>query len=146
MNQRRSAHLLKMMAKILGPMLVALFVIAGCNTVAPPCAYPPDYYMVTTIAQYRPVNTPGTQRRVAQTDAETKAREDLLNYVGSMPAGRGRTVNDVMMRDNRIRAAVLEAIRTAEVVDWQVKPCPGTVQVWVRLDLNRIRAIVAQCG
>lgn len=111
-----------------------------------PAQSAPDYYMVTTTASWRPVDIPGTQRRVAQNDAELRARKQILEYVGSMPVrGRG-TINDVMARDARLKAKVLEMVRTAEVADWVVNPACACVQVWVRIDLNQIRGLLTVCG
>jgi hypothetical protein len=101
---------------------------------------------VSTLASFRPVTVPGTQRRVAQNDAEAKARKMIYEYVGSMRISKGRTVNDIIAKDSRLRAKVLEYIRTAEVVDWKVNPACACVQVWVRVDLNVIRSFIATCG
>jgi hypothetical protein len=108
--------------------------------------YVPDWYMVSTMASFKPVTVPGTQRRVAQNDAELRARHMIYEYVGSMRISKGRTVNDVIAKDSRLRAKVLEYIRTAEVVDWNVNPACACVQVWVRVDLNVIRSFIALCG
>lgn len=105
----------------------------------------PEWYTVTTTAGYRPVSVPGTQRRVAQNDAEEKARRLIYEYVGNLPVGKGRIANDVMARDARVKARVLEYIRTAEVVDWAVNPRCACVQVWVRVDLHQVRALLASC-
>ncbi len=110
-----------------------------------PPAHQPDYYTVTTTAGFRPVAVPGTQRRVAQNDAEEQARKLIYEYVGSMPVAGGRTVNDVLARDARVKARVLEYIRTAELVDWAVNPRCACVQVWMRVDLHQVRALLASC-
>ncbi len=81
------------------------------------------------------------QRREAQNDAEQLARRELLNRVGALRLPSGQTVNDVIARDTRLRAEVLQLVRTAEVYDWRVNPQHECVQVWVRLDLNRVRAL-----
>jgi hypothetical protein len=106
----------------------------------------PDFYGVTTTANYRPVDRPGTQRRVAQNDAEEKARLQIYEYVGNMRTRDGRPVNDLLARDARLKALVLEIIRNSETYDWKVSPACASVQVWVRLDLNRVRAALGQCG
>ena len=106
----------------------------------------PDFYTVTTTAAYRPVDRPGTQRRVAQTDAEEKARKLIYEYVGSFRYTDGRTVNDILNQDARLKARVLEIIRTSETIDWSVNPGCACVQVWVRLDINKVRAAIGQCG
>lgn len=108
--------------------------------------YQPAYYSVTSTANYRPVDRPGTQRRVAQTDAEEKARKLIYDYVGSMRIADGRTVNDLIARDARLKALVLEIIRNSETYDWCVTPSRASVQVWVRLDINKIRVALGQCG
>lgn len=109
-------------------------------------AVPADFYSVTTIAAYRPVDRPGTQRRVAQTDAEEKAHKQIYEYVGSFRYRDGRTVNDILNQDARLKARVLEIIRTSETYDWGVNPACACVQVWVRIDINKVRAALAQCG
>ena len=106
----------------------------------------PDYYTVTTTAAYRPVDRPGTQRRVAQQDAEEKARKEIYEYVGSFRYQDGRTINDVLNQDARLKARVLEIIRTSETVDWAVASQCACVQVWVRLDINKVRAALGECG
>ncbi|MGI8907994.1 MAG: hypothetical protein ACR2IE_16065 [Candidatus Sumerlaeaceae bacterium] len=126
-------------------VVIVLSAMAGPSPAQQPVALP-DYYVVTATAGFRPVSVPGTQRRVAQNDAEAKARRQIHEVVGSMPISRGRTVNDVITRDIRLKAKVLEYIRTAELVDWQVFPACACVQVWVRVDLNAIRAIISACG
>lgn len=104
----------------------------------------PDYYMVTATAPYRPVSLPGTQRRVAQNDAEAIARRQILEYVGSMPLGGGKKVNDVMAQDSRLRTEILSLVRNSDVYDWKVCRNCCEVQVWVRLDLNCVRAALAR--
>jgi len=105
-----------------------------------------DYYTVTATAGFRPVNTPGTQRRVAQNDAEASARRQIYEYVGSWKLANKRTVNDVLAKDARLKARILEAIRNAELVDWVVNPQCNSVQVWMRIDQNTIRALLAAGG
>jgi hypothetical protein len=105
-----------------------------------------SFYTVTATANYRPVERPGTQRRVAQTDAEEKARKQIYEYVGSMRSRDGRTVNDLLAKDARLKAKVLEIIRNTETVDWAVAPGCACVQVWVRLDLNLVWAALGECG
>jgi hypothetical protein len=105
-----------------------------------------DYYAVTATAGFRPVNTPGTQRRVAQNDAEAKARRQMYEYVGSWKLANKRTVNDVLAKDARLKARILETIRNAELVDWAVNPQCNSVQVWMRIDQNTIRALLAAAG
>ena len=104
----------------------------------------PDYYMVTATAPYRPVSLPGTQRRVAQNDAEAIARRQILEYVGSMPVGGGKKVNDVMAQDSRLRTEILSLVRNSDVYDWKVCRNCCEVQVWVRIDLNCIRGALAR--
>lgn len=123
--------------------------LAGCATTSN--AYKsggPSNDMITVTAQspYRPVNLPGTQRRTAQNDAEAEGRRLILEQVGAMPLPRGGTVNDVMAQNTVMRAEILNAVRTAEVVDWKVDPACGQVTVWMRLDVNCIRWILAQYG
>ncbi len=105
-----------------------------------------NFYTVTATANYRPVDRPGTQRRVAQTDAEEKARKQIYEYVGSMRHPDGRTVNDLLAKDARLKAKVLEIIRNSDTVDWAVAPGCACVQVWVRLDINLVRAALGECG
>lgn len=105
-----------------------------------------DFYTVTATANYRPVPQPGTQRRVAQTDAEEKARKQIYEYVGSLRYADGRTINDILARDARLKARVLEIIRKSETIDWAVAPGCACVQVWVRLDINLLRAALSECG
>ncbi|AXA36599.1 MAG: hypothetical protein D6691_00880 [Candidatus Hydrogenedentota bacterium] len=119
---------------------VALAMI-GCATMTPSHKVEPDWCLVTASAPYRPVEKPGMQRREAQNDAEQLARRELLNRVGALRLPSGQTVNDVIARDTRLRAEVLQLVRTAEVYDWRVNPQHECVQVWVRLDLNRVRAL-----
>lgn len=130
---------------VLLPVLLALVCWLTPET-ATAARYQPDYYSVTATANYRPVDRPGTQRRVAQTDAEEKARKEIYQYVGSMRLLDGRTVNDLIARDARLKALILETIRTSETYDWRVMPVQTCVQVWVRLDINKIRAVLGQCG
>jgi hypothetical protein len=129
--------------------LAALFVLALAGPAAAQnythrCNVP-DYYAVTAMARYRPVDVPGTQRRVAQTDAENDAKRQILAYVGSMQVVPGKTVNQTIAQNSRIRAKVLDIVRTSELVDWKVDPACGAVQVWMRVDLNRIRQLVSLC-
>ena len=126
-------------------LLVGVLMLAGCAANVPSGpACPPDYYMVTAISPYRPVETPGTQKKVAQADAETKARRMILEYVGSMPTGSGESVNDLIARNPRMRADVLSIVRSAELVDWEVWP-ECNVRVWMRVDLNRVRQAITAC-
>lgn len=105
-----------------------------------------DFYTVTATANYRPVDRPGTQRRVAQTDAEEKARKQIYEYVGSLRYSDGRTVNDLLARDARLKARILEIIRNSKTADWAVAPGCACVQVWVSLDINLVRAALGECG
>lgn len=124
-------------------VLVLAFSITGTVDAA---RQKPDYYMVTTTAYYRPVDRPGTQRRVAQTDAEDQARKLIYEYVGSLQYHDGRTVNDLMARDARLKARILEIVRKSETADWAVAPGCACVQVWVRLDINLVRSALGACG
>ena len=83
---------------------------------------------------------------MAQTDAEEKARQSIYEYVGSFRHASGRTVNDIIATDARLKARVLEVIRTSETIEWAVAPGCACVQVWVRLDINRVRAVLGECG
>jgi hypothetical protein len=105
-----------------------------------------EFYSVTTTADYRPVDVPGTERRAAQNDAENKARKAIYEHVGSLHLANGHTVNDVLVHDARLKAKLLEVVRNSEVVDWRVSPQCGQVQVWMRLDMGLARAVLAQCG
>lgn len=144
--------------RFVSPLLCSLTVLAlgGCMAFVPepgpeatrmPGA-PPGVFETTAIAYYKPVPVPGTQRRAAQYEAEEKARRKVLEYVGNLPAGPGgqQTVNQAMNRDPQVRARVLEFVRTSELADWIVDPCAGSVQVIVRADLCRLRAILAEYG
>ena len=122
---------------------LCLLLAAGPSFAATPAG---DFYTVTATAAYRPVDRPGTQRRVAQTDAEEKARKELYEYVGSFRYKDGRTVNDILNQDQRLKAKVLEVIRTSETIEWSVAPGCACVQVWVRLDINKVRAALGECG
>lgn len=128
------------------------FVMAACVAAAMlGCAdagaqVQPDYHAVTATANYRPVDRPGMQRRVAQTDAEEKARKQIYEFVGSLRSSQGYAVNDLLARDARLKARVLELIRNSETYDWAVNPGCACVQVWVRLDINQVRAALGQCG
>jgi hypothetical protein len=134
------------LSKLWLPLVVALTALFSSRAHAQQPEYRPDWYMVTTTAAFRPVAVPGTQRRVAQNDAELKARKLLYEHAGSLPVGRGKTVNDVVSHDARLKGKLLELMRTAELVDWQVNPACGCVQVWVRIDLNVVRGLIAACG
>jgi hypothetical protein len=125
--------------------IAAVLLLGGCAANVP-CgpAVAPDYYMVTAIASYRPVEVPGTQKKMAQADAENVARRMIMEYVGSMPTGTGETVNDLIARHPRMRADVLNIVRTAELVDWEVWP-ECNVRVWMRVDLNRVRQAILAC-
>jgi len=103
----------------------------------------PDYAVATAKASYKPVNQPGTQRRAAQNEAEQLARRQLSALAGAMEVAPGMTVNDVIARDSKVRSEFLNYVRTAEVIDWKVDPACAEVQVWVRLDLNRVRLLVS---
>lgn len=124
--------------------IVLMACLAPSQSIA--AATKPDFYTLTTTAPYRPVQVPGTQRRVAQQDAEEQARKELYEYIGSFHYQNGTTVNDVLNRDARLKARVLEIIRNSETVDWAVCPQNACVQVWVRLDINKVRAALGQCG
>ena len=126
-------------------MLVGSMVFSGCaGTLACGPACPPDWYMVTATASYRPVEIPGTQKKVAQADAENIARRQIFEYVGSMPTGTGETVNQLIARNPRMRADVLNLVRTSELVDWEVWP-ECNVRIWMRIDLNRVRQAIQAC-
>ncbi len=124
-------------------LAVTLQVLSGNQVVA---QVPPNLHTVTATANYRPVDVPGTQRRVAQTDAEEKAHKEIYEYVGSMRLVDGRTVNDILARDARLKARILEIIRKSKTVDWAVAPGCACVQVWVQLDINQVRAALGECG
>ncbi len=137
-------------------LAAAAVTLGGCMVAAPPAApgvthlpgAAPGVYETSAEAWYKPVPVPGTQRRVAQGEAEAKARRQVLEYVGSLPAGASgqETVNQVMNRDPQLRAKILEFVRTSKVADWIVDPCAGRVQVIVRADLAHLRAILASYG
>lgn len=128
--------------------LVAGAAVFGCATpttgiAAGRTAPAPDYATVTATAVYKPVAQPGTQRREAQKEAEAIARRELYEIAGAMQVTPTMTVNDVIARDSKVRSELLSYVRTAELVDWKVTPECGRVQVWMRLDLNRVRTLVS---
>lgn len=134
-------------AKLFVPVLALMIAtLAGTCATAGSRRAAPDFVTVMAIGQYKPVAIPGTQRRVAQNEAEAAARRQLFEIAGTMPLACGGTVNDAMARNSVMRADILNIVRTAEVVDWQVEPACGRVTVWMRLDLNRIRASLASYG
>jgi hypothetical protein len=139
----KSENLYKRLTAIL---VAAFFLCLICVTTNADAAYQPDFYSVTATAAYRPVDRPGTQRRVAQTDAEEKARKQIYEYVGSFRYVDGRTINDILNQDARLKAKVLEIIRNSETYDWAVNSGCACVQVWVRLDINKVRAAMGECG
>ncbi len=126
-------------------LLLAAMLIAYGNPTAMAQAVS-NLYTVTATANYRPVDRPGTQRRVAQTDAEEKAHKQIYEYVGSMRLVDGRTVNDILARDARLKARVLEIIRKSKTIEWAVAPGCACVQVWVQIDINQVRAALGECG
>lgn len=134
-------------AAVLIPLLTLVIAasMAGCATAGVRKAAP-DYVTVSAVGHYKPVAVPGTQRRVAQNEAEAAARRQLLEIAGSLPLASGGTAHDAMARNSVMRAEILNIVRTAEVVDWQVEPACGRVTVWMRLDLNRIRSTLAAYG
>ena len=130
--------------------LAAGFTLSGCNTghyaaggMSTSNAAAPDYIVTTAKASYKPVNQPGTQRRAAQSEAEQLARRQISAAAGAMEVAPGMTVNDVIARDSKVRSEFLNYVRTTEVIDWKVDPACAEVQVWVRLDLNRVRLLVS---
>ncbi|MCX7717537.1 MAG: hypothetical protein N2111_03930 [Candidatus Sumerlaeaceae bacterium] len=125
--------------------LMVAAMAAGCAT-AGGRRPAPDCVTVTAVGYYKPVAMPGTQRRVAQNEAEAAGRRQLLEIVGAMPLAGGGTVRDAMARNSVMRADILNIVRTAEVADWQVDPACGRVTVWMRLDLNRVRETLAAYG
>lgn len=125
-------------------LVVGALLLSGCMTVAPDSGYAPDYMMVTAIAPYKAVADPGTQKKVAQRDAEQLARTELMNRIGELPVGNGEKIADRIARNPRMRADVLAIIRTAELVDWEVWP-ECNVRVWMRVDVNRVREAIAAC-
>jgi hypothetical protein len=118
--------------------------LAACATTTTGGGYQPDYAAVTASAPYHPVNTPGTQRRAAQNEAESIARAQLLETAGAITMPNGMTVNAIAAKDPRIRSELHALVRTAEVTDWKVDPACGEVTVCMRLDLNRVR-VLASC-
>lgn len=140
-----------------GSLICAVVFLSGCMPLLPRVVGPgvtqmpgpaPTEYEATAVARYKPVPVPGTQRRAAQYEAEEKARRQVLDYIGSLPAGPDgtRSVSELMNSNPQLRAKVLEYVRTACVADWAVDPCAGQVRVNVRADLLQLRAILAEFG
>lgn len=127
-------------------LLMAVVFLSGCAGLLSSGRHEPDWIIATACAPYKPVDVPGRQRREAQQDAEMLARRELMNEVGRMRVTGKQTVNDIIARDTRLRAHVLELVRTAEVYDWQVDESRGEVSVTVRLDRNRVREILSPYG
>lgn len=126
--------------------LLAVVFLSGCAGLLASSRHEPDWIIATACAPYKPVDIPGRQRREAQQDAEMLARRELMNEVGRMRVSGQQTVNDIIARDTRLRAHVLELVRTAEVYDWQVDEKRGEVSVTLRLDRNRVREILSPYG
>jgi len=121
--------------------VAGLALLSGCAGVLGSRQPAPDWAIAQACAPYRPVDKPGMQRREAQQDAETLARRRLMNEIGRMRIDGKQTVNDVIARDTRLRARLLELVRTAEVYDWSVDEARGEVHVAVRLDRNKVREL-----
>jgi hypothetical protein len=124
--------------------LAACAILAGCAATTTGGRNSADYATATASARYRPVDTPGTQRRAAQNDAEQMAHQQLLEAAGAVVMPNGMTVNQIAARDPRVRSELHALVRTAEVTEWKVDPACGAVTVWMRLDLNRVR-VLASC-
>ncbi|MGB9691047.1 MAG: hypothetical protein ACPL7D_02645 [Candidatus Sumerlaeaceae bacterium] len=124
-------------------MLVVAFALTGCAGLSFGRRSQPEWVVASATAPYRAVDVPGRQRREAQNDAETLARRQLLNEIGRMRVTGKSTLNDLIARDPRLRAAVLDLVRTAEVYDWRVDETRGEVSVSIRLDRNRICELLA---
>ncbi len=128
----------------IGAAALCALALAACSTVTPGGGgWVPDYVTATGVGQYRPVSVPGTQRRAAQNDAELEAKRQLQEQAGAIRVTPALTVNDIAAKDSKVRSELLSIIRTAELVDWKVRPECGEVQVWMRVDMNRVRQLVS---
>lgn len=128
----------------IGAVALCALALAACSTVTPGRGqWVPDYVTATGVGQYKPVNVPGTQRREAQNDAELEAKRQLQEQAGAIRVTPTMTVNDIAAKDTKVRSELLSIIRNAELVDWKVRPECGEVQVWMRVDMNRVRQLVS---
>lgn len=89
----------------------------------------------------QPVVPPGQARAMARRAAQLDAYRNLLELVKGVQIKSGTTVEDFMLRDDRIKSRVEGILREARIVEEDFLP-DGTCEVTVEFDLARVRQAV----
>ncbi len=114
---------------------LALLLAAGCATV-------PDWYTVTGTGAADNSGLSSSQRRLmAREAAKVDARRQLLEAAKGLQIDSRTTVRDFITQSDEINARLTGIIRGAQITDERVLN-DGTVEVDMRLDMNRVKHLV----
>lgn len=125
-------------------MSVALLTIAAGMISSFSCArhMPPNWYVVTGTGVADDSLSSAQQRLMALRAAKEDAWRQLLEAAKGLQINSTTSVRDFMTQDDAIHSRVMGMIRGAQMVGQPLYLEDGSVEVDMRLDMNRIKYLV----
>ncbi|MCD6385039.1 LPP20 family lipoprotein [Candidatus Sumerlaeota bacterium] len=105
-------------------------------------ATPPDWYVVVGSGVADESLPPGQRRLMALRAAKEDAWRQLLEAAKGLQIDARTSVRDFITQDDAIRSRVMGVIRGAQIVGEPRYLEDGTVEVEMRLDMNKIRHLI----
>ncbi len=118
-------------------VLLCLLVMCGCATVQTA-----DWYTVTGTGAADESLPPTQQRLMALQAAKKDAQRQLLEAAKGVRIDSSTTVRDFITRSDVIESRVTGTIRGAQMVEEPVARDDNSVEVKMRLDMNKVRDAV----
>lgn len=103
---------------------------------------PPDWYTVVGSGVADESLPPGQRRLMALRAAKEDAWRQLLEAAKGLQIDSRTSVRDFITQDDSIRSRVMGIIRGAQMIGEPRYLEDGTVEVEMRLDMNKIRQLV----
>jgi hypothetical protein len=129
---------------IVAGILTITFVAAIVSSFG--CAHtrrmPPDWYMVTGSGAADESLQAGQQRLMALKAAKTDAQRQLLEAAKGVQINSSTTVRDFMAQSDVIQSRVMGVIIGSQMMGEPRYNNDGTVEVDMRIDMNRIKHVV----
>ena len=115
-------------------LIVAGFMISGCSR-----RVPPDWYIVTGTGAADESLPPAQRRLMALKAAKEDARRQLLEAAKGVQITANTAVRDFIAQSDTIQSRVMGVIAGAQIIGEPRYMDDGTVEVDMRLDMNRVR-------
>ncbi len=129
---------------LLYPILIAMGIVMAGMMVSTGCSKPvlPDWYTVTGTGVADESLPPAQARLMAMRAAREDAWRQLLEAAKGIQIDSATSVRDFIAQDDAIRSRVMGVIRGAQQIGEPRYLRDGSVEIDMRLDMNRVRYLV----